>query len=147
MLSLRPCYILLSICLLFRVSSGYAVVILRPNLNSVIVGKEKRYIRGSENPDSHALFVWENIIAPLENLQEIVLLGYGNGASLCKDLFLRQMVRTKENVRDANKITGIITLNASHFIESDDAEDIRQAMRAIAVNLESSSSPLGYRKP
>jgi hypothetical protein len=124
---------------------GYAVIILRPNLNSVMVGAEKRYIRGSENPEAHCHFIWENIIAPLENLKEIVLLGYGNGSTLCKDLFLRQMVRTKENANEANKITGIITLNASHFLESDDANDIRQAMRVVAVNLESSSSPLGYR--
>jgi len=123
---------------------GYAVIILRPNLNSVMVGTEKIYIRGSENPDAHCMFVWEHIISHLENLQEIVLLGYGNGAALCKDLFLRAMVRTKENTKDPNKITGIITLNASHFLESDDALDIRQAMSAIAVNLESSSSPLGY---
>lgn len=125
---------------------GYAVIILRPNLNSVMVGSEKRYIRGSENPEAHCHFIWENIIAPLENLQEIVLLGYGNGAALCKDLFLRQMVRTKENDKDTNKITGIITLNASHFLENDDANDIRQVMGVVAVNLESSSSPLGYRK-
>ena len=108
------------------------------------MGAEKKYIRGCETPESHALFVWENIISPLDNLQRLVLLGYGNGAALCKDLFLRQMVRTKENSSDVNRITGIITLNASHFLENDDAEDIKSCLSSMAINLECHSSPLGY---
>jgi hypothetical protein len=110
-----------------------------------MVDSEKKYIRGCETPDSHVLFVWENIISPIESLKSIVLLGYGNGAPLCKDLFLRQMVRTKENASDLNRISGIIMLNASHFIEIDDAEDIRAILLKIAVNLECNSAPLGYR--
>ena len=54
-------------------------------------------IEGSETPEIHALGVWETIIPKAENCKHIALLGLGNGASLCKDIYLRQMVRSKED--------------------------------------------------
>lgn len=122
-------------------------MILRPNTNSVLskdTPPKKQPIMGAETAEAHALFVWENIIPKAEKVEHIVLLGYGNGASLCKDLFLRQMVKSKEDPENKNNIKGFVTIEASHVLESDDAMDIKNTLGAMAVNFESASSPLGY---
>ena len=131
-------------------SQGCAVMILRPNTNSVTISNPdgtstKTPILGSESPEAHVLFVWENIVSKAENLRNIALLGYGNGASLCKDLFLRQMVRSKEDETDVNRISAFITIEASSIIEDDDPVDVKRALGSIAINLECNSAPRGYR--
>eukprot|EP01038_Epipyxis_sp_PR26KG_P018563 gene18563-26231_t len=90
--------------------AGYAVLMLNPNSNSVTVGKSKVLIKGSESPEIHALAVWENVVPRAENVNHIALLGYGNGASLCKDLFLRAMVNS--DGPSSNKIKAFITIEA-----------------------------------
>lgn len=125
-------------------AAGYAVLLLSPNTNSVSieVKGEKPYkmpIKGSESPEIHALYVWENIVPLAENASHIALLGYGNGASLCKDLFLRQMVQKDDRIR------AFVTIEASHIIEKDDATDIKDALGRIAINMESNSAVKGYR--
>lgn len=125
--------------------ANYAVMILRPNTNSVMTeSNQKLYIQGAETPEAHAMFVWENIIPKAEKVRHIVLLGYGNGASLCKDLFLRQMVRSKQDEADVNHIRGFITIEASHILEDDDAADIKTALGSMAVNMECKNHPKGY---
>eukprot|EP01031_Cornospumella_fuschlensis_P041008 gene41008-50022_t len=121
--------------------AGYAVMILRPNTNSVMVEQDgqaaqKVPIKGSESPEIHVLNVWTNVIPKAESVDHIVLLSYGNGASLCKDLFLREMV---DRGAESNRIKGFVTIEASHIIEKDDAGDIREALGRIAVNMESST--------
>ena len=128
-------------------SVGYAVMILRPNTNTVLTDTtppQKLYIQGAETPEAHAMFVWENIIPKAENVKHICLLGYGNGASLCKDLFLRQMVKSKQDESDVNRIKGFITIEASTILEEDDAGDIRTALGSIAINMECKAHPKGY---
>lgn len=132
------------------VSAGYGVLILRPNTNSVmheVAGErpKKIPIKGSESPEIHALCVWENVVAKAENANHIAFLGYGNGASLCKDLLLRQMVRSKQDSSDVNKIRAIVTIEASTFAEEDDAVDIRRFVGSLVVNMECNSAPRGYR--
>lgn len=132
---------------------GYAVIILRPNTNSVseydsTTGKllKKTPIMGSESPEIHALYVLENIVPQAERLNHIVLLGYGNGASLCKDIFLRQLVRSKSDGQsEVNRIQGFVTIEASTIIEEDDAIDIKTAISEMAINFECSKAPRGYR--
>jgi len=132
---------------------GYAVIILRPNTNSVseydsTTGKllKKTPIMGSESPEIHALYVLENIVPQAERLNHIVLLGYGNGASLCKDIFLRQLVRSKSDGQsEVNRIQGFVTIEASTIIEEDDAIDIKTAISDMAINFECSKAPRGYR--
>jgi tRNA A-37 threonylcarbamoyl transferase component Bud32 len=135
------------------VAAGYSVLILRPNTNSVVVENAgespiKVPIKGSESPEIHVLNVWENVVNRNEKANHIVLLSYGNGASLCKDLFLREMVSTQSP--ENNRIKGFITIEASHIIEKDDASDIRDALGRIAVNMEGNPATmgnrLGYRK-
>lgn len=122
----------------------YAVLILRPNTNSIGEKPNNVPILGSESPEIHALYVWENIVAKAENISYIALLGYGNGASLCKDLLLRQMVRSKEDESEANRIRALITIEASHIVEDDDTVDIKDFVRQVGINLECSRSPRGY---
>jgi len=132
-------------------ASGYAVLILRPNANSVleeIAGETKPrkvLIPGSETPEIHTLCVWENVVSKNESATHIALLGYGNGAILCKELLLRQVVRTKEDESEANRIKAFITIEASDIIDDDDGADIKNFINAIAVNLECNPAPRGYR--
>ena len=69
--------------------AGYAVMILRPNTNSATItgnannansdsggGAEKKVlIKGSESPEIHALYVWENFICKCDNVKMVSLLG------------------------------------------------------------------------
>jgi serum/glucocorticoid-regulated kinase 2 len=127
------------------VNQGYSIMLVRPNTNSVL--RENRGttvkipIKGSESPEIHILNVWANVLESAENLERIVLLGFGNGASLCKDLFLKELVTRG----DQQRIRGFITIEASHIIEKDDAGDIRDVLGNIAVNMESNPAPAGYR--
>jgi serum/glucocorticoid-regulated kinase 2 len=128
------------------ISAGYSVLILRPNTNSVVVETpgetpQKVPIKGSESPEIHVLNVWENVVNRNEKANHIVLLSYGNGASLCKDLYLREMVSNAEN----NRVKGFICIEASHIIEKDDAGDIRDALGRIAISLEGNPAPVGHR--
>lgn len=132
-------------------ADGYAVLILRANTNSVSIQPDvtkaptKVPIEGSESPELHALFVWDNFIAKAENIQQIALLSYGNGASLCKDLLQRQMVRSKEDEMEPNRIIAFCSIEASHILEEDDAADFQKMLKSIAVNMECNSAPKGYR--
>jgi hypothetical protein len=132
------------------ISAGYGILILRPNANSIIEeipGERPRkiIIPGSESPEIHALCVWENVVIKSEYVNHIALLGYGNGASLCKDLLLRQMVRSKQDESEINHIKAFITIEASHIVEEDDATDIKDFLSQYAINLECNSAPRGYR--
>ena len=133
----------------------YAIMILRPNKNSVeVIGSDKKVkktiIPRSESPENHVLYVWENIITHLSQVSHISLLGYGLGASLCKDLLLRQMVRSKDK-RERNNIKAFITVEGacintaqgSQIIESDDGADVKKILKEIAVNLEGNTERFG----
>lgn len=134
------------------VQEGYAVLILRPNTNSVPVTDEqghvvsKQPIVGSESPEIHALYVVENILPHAESVSQIFMLGYGNGASLCKDILLRQMVRSKsDGASEAFRFKAVVTIEASHIIEDDDAADFKQFVSKNAVNMECNSAPKGFK--
>lgn len=127
---------------------GYGVAILRPNANSVMVptetGKPKKVsIQGSSSPEEHTLFVWDNFIAPQTSATHIALVGYGNGASLCKEILQRQIVRSQGE--EENRIKAIATIEASLILEEDDAQDVKNVLLTRAVNWESSPAPAGYR--
>jgi len=129
-------------------AAGYAVLILRPNTNSVTVGTEgetaqKTLIKGSESPEIHVLNVWENVVSLAESLQHIALLGYGNGASLCKDLFLKELVDRGDG--DLNRIKAFLTVEASNIVGKDDSDDIKSLLGKISINMECNSAPKGYR--
>lgn len=125
----------------------YGVIILRPNLNTItktIDGvKTKVPIRGSESPEIHALCVWENVVSQATQggaVKRIALFGYGNGASLCHELYLKSALS-----HDLNIVNAIVTVEASHVVEKDDPDDVKQVFSRIAVNFEASSfSPRGY---
>jgi len=133
------------------ISLGYAVLILRPNTNSVIEeapGEKARklLIPGSETPEIHSLCVWENVVARNETATHIALLGYGNGASLCKEILLRQIVKTKEDENETNRIKAFVTIEASDIIDADDdAADIKSFINIVAINMECNKAPRGYR--
>lgn len=137
-------------------AAGYAVMILRPNTNSVSVQSDptkapvKVPIMNSDSPEIHALFVWENIISKADNIEQIAFLSYGNGASLCKELIVRQMVRSKEDESEANRIIAFASIEGSQIIEEDDADDLKKLLRNITVNMECSQfakgSRLNYRR-
>ena len=116
------------------------MVIPRPNTNSYMDGTVKKYISGSETPEAHVLFVWDNIICKTDNIERVVLLGYGGGASLCKDILQRHLASpAKANV------VAILTMNASLFFENDDTIMTKDVLGKISANLECASPPLGSR--
>jgi serum/glucocorticoid-regulated kinase 2 len=121
--------------------SGYGILILRPNTNSFDNGSIKTPIEGSESPEIHTLGVYESMVTKAES-KHIALLGFGNGAMLCKDLFLRQSVRSKE-YEEPNRIKAIVTIEASKIVEVDDGGDIKVLFRDIAVNMEMNVAPKG----
>lgn len=94
----------------------------------------------------HVLYVLENILPQAENATHIALLGYGNGASLCKYMVSRQIVRSKEDGHsEVNRIRALVTIEASHIIEEDDPADVKEFIDRIAVDLECDQVPRGYR--
>lgn len=130
------------------IESNYGVIILRPNTNSILthvdgVGLTKTLIPGSESPEIHTLCVYENIIKKVE-ANHIVLLGYANGAHLCKEIILRAMVKNDES-NMSNRIKGCITIEASSITETDDALDIYHKLNKMVVNLECNQAPRGYK--
>lgn len=129
-------------------SNEYAVILLNPNANSIIKDNKKILIKGSESPEIHTLNFYMNILPQMEKLSFIALLSYGNGSTLCKDLYLKEMIKSIEacgNATDNNLIKAFLTIEASHLVEKDDTNDIKEALGNLVVNLEINSSPLGYR--
>ena len=114
--------------------NDYGVVILRPNTNSVLNTEGKKLqIVGSETPEIHALCVWENVITQATNLKSISFISYGNGATLCHDLFLKSTLDSRLDL-----VTAIACIEASAVAEKDDADDSKQRIMDTAVNFECS---------
>jgi serine/threonine protein kinase len=121
------------------IDNNYGVIILRPNTNTVGLPGKKVPIPGSESPEIHALCAWENVVTQC-SAKRIMLFGYGNGAHLCHELFLKSTLSGDFNIVDS-----IVTVEASQLAEKDDPDDIKQALTQIAVNFEScATSPRGY---
>jgi len=126
------------------IETGYAVLLLRPNTNFVTnADGEKVQIKGSETPEIHALNVWTNIVSKAEMATHIALLGFGNGASLCKDLFLSEIVN--DDKLKQLRIKAMVTIAASHMVEKDDDADTKALLGGLVVNLESNVAPRGYQ--
>ena len=107
----------------------------------------KVLIKGSESPESHVLSVWENILPCAINCRHIALLGYGNGASLCHDLYTKSILS-----KDLNIVHSFVTIEASQIIQEDDSADIRSELGNMAINFEHSQDfslgvELAYRRP
>jgi len=132
-------------------AAGYAVLILRPNTGFIQVeapggsGVKKVPIVGSESPEIHTLNVWENIVPKNERVKHIALLGFGNGGSLCREILVQQMVASKRDPANVNKIRALVTLEASHIVDADDPGDIKRALSLMAINFECTpAAPRGY---
>jgi hypothetical protein len=123
--------------------AGFCVVILRPNTNSLTVTRfsgdvVKVPIENSQTPEIHAANVFQIIEETCSQVQQIALLAYGNGACLCKDMFIRDALYTP-------KVKAFVTIEASYIIEDDDPLDVKQGLAKIAVNFECNSAPAAYR--
>jgi hypothetical protein len=59
---------------------GYSLVVLNPNQNIVDVGKEKMPVEGSESPEDHTKYVWDNFIVP-SKAKDIVFVSHSYGGS------------------------------------------------------------------
>ena len=103
-------------------------------------GTTKKFISGSETPEAHVLFVWDNIICKTDNIERATLLGYGGGASLCKEILLKHLARPSKA-----KVVAIVTMNASLFFENDDSIMTKDTLSKISANLECASPALGSR--
>jgi hypothetical protein len=128
------------------IQEGYSVLVLRPNTNCIIKDK-KIAIPGSESPEKHVLTVWEKVVSQNkeEDLQ-IFLLSYGNGASLCKELFIKEMkARGNRMTGKPFRIKGFACIEASQLIDpKTDSPEFKANLERILINLEGSTTPFGY---
>jgi len=116
------------------IKNDFGVIVLRPNANSILNSDGKKIpIVGSETPEIHALCVWENVITQAKNLKSISFISYGNGATLCHDLFLKSTLDPQYDI-----VAAIACIEASVVAEKDDSDDIKQRLMDIAVNFECS---------
>lgn len=129
---------------------GFAVIVLNSNMNSKLIevpstnslvssggsasSSLKVLIKGSETPEEHVATVWETIVNQNQAVNHIVLLGYGNGASLCKDLLIREMVNVGSF--ECIRIKQILTIEASSIVEEDDSPDIIDGVYRAFINFE-----------
>jgi hypothetical protein len=123
------------------------------NNSPVIIRGVKRkipkriYIEGSETPEIHVLGVWDSIIAKTEGVvKHIALLGFGRGVGLCKEVFIRQMVKSKTS-GEKFKIFAFAAVEASEMIEETDSIDIKNLLNNMAINLETSYKEFGSNLP
>lgn len=70
--------------------AGFGVIICNPNLNSVTIRMDdgrsvKVPVADSSFPEEHALYVYDNFVSQ-SAARSILLFGYGNGATLCKEM-------------------------------------------------------------
>ncbi len=120
-------------------AQGYAVIVCNANLNSVVRrGRGKVAIRDSAFPEEHAMYVYDNLVAQ-SKARRVLLFGFGNGAALCKEMLQRQLVRSRQEFREGNRIAGIATVEASVLIQEDDSADVKAFLARRAVDWESSA--------
>lgn len=124
-------------------SEGYGIVIMNPNINSVVdpTTKETTLIPHSSSPTEHVFSVWNSFLASDKcNAKNIFILALGNAAILAKDITQKEIV-TSRDLRE-NRITAIATVEASKIIEEDDSDDIRDFMSTRTINFEWTEDPL-----
>ena len=121
---------------------GYAVIILRPNTNSMIVNNNNKEVKialeNSQTPEIHATNAFQIIDERAEGLKHLALLAYGNGACLIKDMFIRDTLYTP-------RVNAFVTIEASYIIENDDPPDVKQGIKNLALNFECNSAPAAYK--
>lgn len=78
-------------------AAGYGWIIANANCNSVVLekGRGKELIEGSASPEEHVLSVYESYVRQTA-ATHLLLLGYGNGAVLCKEVLQVRLVRHRE---------------------------------------------------
>jgi hypothetical protein len=94
-------------CFERAIKEGFAILVLNPNFNSIMLPPDegsgetaprKVRIEDSSSPEEHTLGVWENLIRSSEYKGEICLFSYGNGASLAKDILLRNLSYEQDSI-------------------------------------------------
>lgn len=91
---------------------GYGVVVMNTNDNYRVNTKKKRdRIRGSENPENHALYVWDNYIKKCKS-KHIALVVHSYGGCVTTALFMR---RKEEFIK---RVFAVAMTDSVHFISS-----------------------------
>jgi hypothetical protein len=77
-------------------AAGYGWIIANANCNSVVLekGRGKEPIEGSASPEEHVLSVYESYVRQTA-ATHLLLLGYGHGAVLCKEILQVRPVRCR----------------------------------------------------
>ncbi|RHY42866.1 hypothetical protein DYB38_012134, partial [Aphanomyces astaci] len=83
------------------IDKGFGVVVLNPNVNSVLRGATKLAIPYSSTPEEHVQHVWEHFIFP-SAAHEIHFLAYGYGGVLVSNLIFNHAVMANLQPRLGN---------------------------------------------
>ncbi|XP_023226430.1 protein FAM172A-like [Centruroides sculpturatus] len=115
---------------------GFSVVVLNTNDNYKEINNQKVYIRGSENSDNHALYVWKNIIqkTPAKN---IAIIAHSYGGVVTMNL-LNMLGESFQN-----RVFAIALTDSVHSLSHQKVNSQAiQWLQKVARNWVSSSQPL-----
>lgn len=113
---------------------GYEVIVLNTNYNSAPSGE---LIRGSEDPESHAIYVWENLVEKNVKAKNIAIVAHSYGGCLTKELVARKYDQVFSRVFAVAFTDSVHSLSAAH-----DPPKVIEFFRKRARNWVRSSLPL-----
>ena len=94
-------------------------------------------IPGSESPDRHAIYVYDNFISKAEAKQIVIVAHSAGGFSTM------QLLRHRPEIR--KKITSIAFTDSVHSVSRSETQPVLSLLRATAVNYVRSNKPLDTR--
>ncbi|TMW58470.1 hypothetical protein Poli38472_010029 [Pythium oligandrum] len=106
----------------------FAVAVLNPFTNSVMIGNDSHQIRHNASPDEHTLYVWDNIISR-SRAQNIYILAYSFGAKLVTTLLQNREAQAVQ------KIKAVVFAEAAYHIDPESTSPmVGQFLRQRAIN-------------
>lgn len=115
---------------------GFSVIVLNTNDNYKEINNQKIYIRGSENPENHASYVWKNIIqkVPAKNIA-IIAHSYGGVVTINMLNLLGESFQ--------NRVFAIALTDSVHSLRQQNVNvQSIQWLQKVARNWVSSAQPL-----
>jgi len=123
--------------ILRSIKAGYGVVVFNTNQNTYVDDKGKtKSIPGSENPEDHAVTVWNQLISRENNIKDIFIVAHSYGGVVTVDL-ARQMRRDF-----LERVSGVFMTDSVHYGLTG-RKDLDTKMKDIGVNYVTSQLPLG----
>uniref|UniRef100_K3XAS6 Arb2 domain-containing protein n=1 Tax=Globisporangium ultimum (strain ATCC 200006 / CBS 805.95 / DAOM BR144) TaxID=431595 RepID=K3XAS6_GLOUD len=122
--------------------SGFAVAVLNPFTNNVMIGKDLHPIRNNASSDEHTLYVWDNIISRSQ-AKRVHILAYSFGAKLVTTLIQNR----EEQV--VKRLSGIVFAEGAYKIDPNSTSPlVGNFLKQKAINFKADSEvPEGNHIP